>query len=300
MLWSYMRPEMTGKSIEKITGWNSLSTLTIVIDGLRSAATESEREWREATIRISEKYLSDQVNLLVYDTNIGITDHVNRVQHELLPRFPRAIWVEEDFDLDLARYCEYLEEITIPELPFMSCANGQANHNKINGILRTLFPPYWGQVVNIRLTEEIEKVRQDKVIDEKVVRETLRLLNQYVGFPKHFLFEKQVDYWLNYFKWGVSSPNRWDSVATYVLWKFSTPALVSPVSLITDLAHTDTRGMNKRHSPQKLLNHKIQLLEVENGQLCAKCEMYKSRVPFSLIDAVSRNLSYKSRMLFKS
>lgn len=300
VLWSYMRPEMTKKSIQDITSWNQLKSLTVVIDGLRSTASGLEAEWRNQTIRVSEEFQSNKVELLVYDKNIGITNHVNRVQQKLLPKYPRAIWVEEDFKLDIANYFPLTQKMKIPEAPFMSCANGQANHSEVEVSLRTLFPPYWGQMLNLQLTDEIEKVRHDQFVDTNVVRGTLHLLRKNLGFPSNFLFEKQVDYWSNYFNWGIHSPNRWDSVATYVLWKFGQPAFVPPMNLITDIAHTDTRGMNKRHTPQAMLDHSFEELNSDTWLICNKCEMEKSRLSFSLSRLIKRNLEYKSRLIFRN
>lgn len=292
-----MRPEMTRSSILQILQWSKIDSLTVVIDGLRNNASTEEEHWREETIKVSEDLCGEKVNLMVYDTNIGITDHVNRVQRKILPEKPNAIWVEEDFDLDLNLYEKFYTGLEISSKPFLSCGNGQANHFDIKYPLRTFFPPYWGQVVNLELTEEIEKIRFDKKINHEVSREFLTSFSQDISFPKKFLLDRQINYWDQYFNWAAHSPNRWDALATYVLWQHHNPAYVSPINLVTDLAEEDFRGMNTRHEEQKPINHPANIIEMENVKYCLQCERRKSRVSRSLKDAVNNNLKYKKRLI---
>lgn len=294
-----MRPEMTKNAITEITSWNNLNSLTVVIDGLRPTANNSEEEWRRETIRVVDNSPVSKLELIVYDTNIGITDHVNRVQRRILPEHPRAIWVEEDFQLNFAEYAKFTKDLDIPDKPFLSCANGQADHEEIDLPLRTLFPPYWGQVVNMELTEEIEKIRRDKEIDLKVAHEMLSIFQNSFTHPKNYLINKQITYWNNYFHWAVDNPNRWDALATYVLWKHGSPTLVSPRNLVNDLAIMDTRGMNKRHEQQVVIQHKPRLESLKNVTICILCEKRKSRSPFSAQELIKNNFHYKKRILLE-
>ena len=102
-LTSYMRPEMTESSIKTVLNWNSLDNLVVVIDGLRKDAADSEKEWRKETIRITEKYASSnaKLDLWVYDSNIGITEHTMRIQGRALESGSSGIWLEEDIGLEL-------------------------------------------------------------------------------------------------------------------------------------------------------------------------------------------------------
>lgn len=292
-----MRPEMTKNAITEISAWNDLDSLTVVIDGLRPSANNSEEEWRRETIRVVETSPVSKLELIVYDTNIGITDHANRVQRRLLPRHPRAIWVEEDFQLNFADYANFVEGLDIPNQPFLSCANGQANHEEIDLPLRTLFPPYWGQVLNMELTEEVERIRKDKKIDPKVAQETLGIFKNSFTLPKNYLIKKQVTYWNNYFKWAVYNPNRWDALATYVLWKHGNPTIVSPRNLVNDLASTDMRGMNKRHEQQVVIQHKTRVENLRSTTICISCEKRKSRSAYSAQELIQNNFQYRRRIL---
>jgi len=292
-----MRPEMTKNAITQISLWNDLDSLIVVIDGLRPIANNSEEEWRRETIRVVETSPVSNLELIVYDKNIGITDHVNRVQRLLLPKHPRAIWVEEDFQLNFAEYAKFTKDLDIPNQPFLSCANGQADHKEIDLPLRTLFPPFWGQVVNMELTEEIERIRKDKKIDTKVAHEILSIFHSNFTFPKNYLIKKQITYWNNYFRWAVDNPNRWDALATYVLWKHGSPTLVSPQNLVNDLANLDTRGMNKRHEEQVVIQHEPRLQTLTNISICILCEKRKSRSAFSAHELIKNNFQYRRRIM---
>jgi hypothetical protein len=292
-----MRPEMTQKSILQILKWEKIEKLTVVIDGLRNNASTTEEQWRAETIRVSEELCSEKVDLLVYDTNIGITDHVNRVQRKILPESPNTIWVEEDFELNLNLYEKYLIGLDAQSQPFLSCGNAQANHYDVEHPLRTLFPPYWGQVLNLQLTEEIERIRVDKKIDLDVSREFLNEYSKGIGFPKKLLLERQINYWDQYFNWGAQSPNRWDALATYVLWRSKNPAFVSPINLVKDLAEEDFRGMNTRHEKQIPNEHMAMLIDIEGQKYCFLCEKRKSRVSYSLNETILNNLKYRSRIV---
>jgi hypothetical protein len=245
---------------------------------------------------VVEQSQCSKLELIVYDSYLGITDHVNRVQRRLLPKHPNAIWVEEDFYLNFAGYSEFLNGLPIPDAPFLACANGQADHREVNVPLRTLFPPYWGQVVTMNLTEEIEKIRKDKKIDQGVAREMLLIFQDKFSPPKSYLFKRTVDYWNNYFNWGVHSPNRWDALATYVLWKSGNPTHVSSRNFVKDYANDDKRGMNKRHEQEFTMVHKPQIAEITQISICFLCEKKKSRSAFSANELVQNKFRYHKRI----
>ena len=131
-LTSYMRPEMTKASIEAILQWRGLLNFTIVIDGLRSSANESEVRWRNQTIKLSEDFCAQNSNmeLWVYKDNIGITNHTMRIQGRALETGNSGIWIEEDFNLDLAKYSSILEQIDYQK------AESQKNKELIETILK--------------------------------------------------------------------------------------------------------------------------------------------------------------------
>jgi hypothetical protein len=292
-----MRPEMTQKSIQNILIWNQLNSLTVVIDGIRNTANTDEENWRAKTISICEQFKDEKFELIVYDTNVGITDHVNRVHKRILPVKPNAIWVEEDFELKLEQYSNFVERYRPKAGPFLMAGNSQGNHLEIEHPLRTFFPPYWGQVLSIELTEQIEKLRIDKRIDPNVSREFISNYSKKIGFPKKYLLDKQISYWDQYFNWAIYSPHRWDALATYVLWSHHIPTLVPPFNLVDDLAESDSRGMNKRHENQNPSLHQLQIRNIEDLVFCENCEHRKSRVSRNLHELIRNGLAFRGRIL---
>jgi hypothetical protein len=105
-LWSYMRPELTKRSLEIILKWDGLNRVVVIVDGLRSGAELCEELWRNETIRAIEiaAESDSRVELWVYADNIGNTNHILRVQERALHVEEYGIWLEEDIDLDLDRY----------------------------------------------------------------------------------------------------------------------------------------------------------------------------------------------------
>lgn len=299
VLWSYMRPEMTERSIQNILRWNELKSLTVVIDGLRNTANTDEEQWRRKTIATCQEFNDEKIELIIYDKNIGITDHVNRVQKRILPVKPDAIWVEEDFELKLSEYSTFVDKNKPKAGPFLIAGNSQGNHFELTQALRTFFPPYWGQVLSIELTEEIEKLRYDKKIDQRVSREFLSIFSEEIGFPKNYILEKQIAFWNQYFNWAIHSPHRWDALATYVLWRNHNATLIPPTNLVTDLAEEDARGMNKRHEKQEPKVHKLEFRKIRNLEFCDNCESRKSRVSRTLIELVQNNLTFRRRILYE-
>jgi hypothetical protein len=292
-----MRPELTEKSIQNILKWNQLKSLTVVIDGLRNSANAAEQKWRTITIEVCERFKDEKIDLIVYDKNIGITDHVNRVQKRILPVKPDSIWVEEDFELNLNEYSNFVDKYKPKTGPFLLAGNSPGNHSEFNRPLRTFFPPYWGQVLSIELTENIERVRFDKRIDPRVCRDFLNDFSKGIGFPKKYLLEKQVSYWNQYFNWAIHSPHRWDALATYVLWSCHNPTLVPSTNLVTDLAEEDNRGMNIRHEKQDPDIHQMEIRFIASLQFCQICENRKSRVSRNISELVRNNLSFRRRVL---
>ena len=284
---------MTERALNEISLWRNARTVTVVIDGLRLNSNLLEEEWRRKTISIVENANLENLELDVYESNIGLTNHILRVQRKYLEKYPWAIWVEEDFNLDYESFSKSLKSVKIPSTPFLMCGNNQSNHSDQKDNLFTLFPPYWGQVLNMNLVEEIEKVWSDKKIKPEVAQETFSNLYDLNSFPKKILFLKQTQYWTNYFNWGVNSANRWDAIATYVLWKNHLYTRVTNNNLVKDFSHLDPRSMNVRHQSQEPQNHIIRTTPIFNNLICFLCEKRKSRVAFSTAELLHKSYNYR-------
>jgi hypothetical protein len=300
-LTSYMRPEMTRASIEKVLEWERLGNFTIVIDGLRSSADEAEKQWREETIRIAEEKCSENsnMNLWVYKDNIGITNHTIRIQGRALDSGNSGIWLEEDIDLDLTAYSEILDQLDygFSVEPILISAFSHFNHpSDSNQLIKgNFFLPIWGMVFNESFYELFCKVWNDRKFEDRVVRNTLGGF-----FSQNSLIDKAhrskvLDYWTEYSRWGFSNQNRWDAVANYALWTSSTNSFSTLNRLAQDLSYVDTRGMNQRSAPASIESHEFRSKHLNQSEFCIDCEVKGSRIDRNLFKRAHASLKYRLR-----
>jgi hypothetical protein len=279
-----MRPELTFKAVKKLLSWPKLGNLNIVIDGLRNSAGNQERDWRLETISVVSNLSNDpRIGLDIYDANIGLTNHIIRVQKKYLTINPETIWLEEDFSVDLDSFINFSKNVPRPVGPYLIAGNSQNNHRSSSSSFRkSLFPPYWSQILNLELVEEIEKLKQDKNIDPYVSRELFSSIFSKGTLRDRLMINKNVEFWNQYFHWGCTSPSRWDSLATYVLWKHHESVVVPNRNLVDDLSGEDSRGMNVRHTKWQPRLHELQTITTPMGEICFECDMKKNRVAKSL------------------
>jgi len=298
-LTSYMRPEMTKASIEAILQWRGLLNFTIVIDGLRSSANESEVRWRNQTIKLSEDFCAQHSNmeLWVYKDNIGITNHTMRIQGRALETGNSGIWIEEDIDLDLAKYSSILEQIDYQSSsePILISAFSHFDHpQEANRLIKgNFFLPIWGMVFNECFYELFCKIWNDKKFDEKVIKDTLGLFFESNTMLDRVHKSKVVDYWTEYSSWGFKNFNRWDAVANYALWTEGKHSFTTINRNANDLSFVDTRGMNQRTKPTELESHKFHSVSFNGSEFCLKCEVKGSRIHRNPLKRATASLQYR-------
>lgn len=300
-LTSYMRPEMTKTSIEKVLRWEGLGNFTIVIDGLRSSADEAEKKWREETIRIAEEKCLENANmdLWVYSDNIGITNHTVRIQGRALENGSSGIWIEEDIDLDIAAYSGILSKLDFRTAtqPVLISAFSHFNHQSdIRQLVKgNLFLPIWGMAFNESFYELFCKVWNDRKFEDKVVIDILgHFFTQDSNIDKVHR-SKVLDYWTEYSSWGFRNINRWDAVANYALWTISSNSFTTLNRLASDLSYVDTRGMNQRTAPKNIDLHKFHSKRFNQSDFCIDCEVKGSRIERNLFKRAQASFNYRLR-----
>lgn len=298
-LTSYMRPEMTRASIEVVLQWRDLLNFTIVIDGLRSSADESEVQWRNQTIKLAEDFCAQNTNmeLWVYKDNIGITNHTMRIQGRALETGNSGIWLEEDIDLDLTKYSSVLDQLDFQSSaePMLISAFSHFNHpQEVNRLIKgNLFLPIWGMAFNESFYELFCKVWNDKKFDEKVVKSTLGFLFENESLLDKVHKRKVVDYWTEYSSWGFKNLNRWDAVANYALWTKAKHSFTTVNRSANDLSYIDTRGMNQRTTPKEAESHKFHSVSFNGSDFCLKCEVRGSRIDRNPLRRARASLQYR-------
>lgn len=298
-LTSYMRPEMTQRSIESVLQWENLDSLVIIIDGLRTSADLPEIKWRNQTIQVSESIAStnSNVELWVYSDNIGITNHTKRIQGRALEQGNSGIWLEEDIELDLETYAGILNQLSISEstLPILTSAFSHSNHFSNNNELvkANLFLPLWGMAFNQAFYELFCKVWHDKRFEESVVEKTLQSFFCDRTFQDRLHKDRVIKYWKNYLSWGFINQNRWDAVANYALWSQSSYGFTTMTRLAEDLSYMDDRGMNQRVPPQKVRTHQYRKRTLNGYEFCVDCEIQGSRIDRSIVKRAQYSITYR-------
>ena len=300
-LTSYMRPEMTRRSIESVLKWENLDSLVIIIDGLRSSADSAEIKWRNQTIQLSETLATthSSVELWVYTDNIGITNHTKRIQGRALERGNSGIWLEEDIDLDLETYAGILNQLGLSKLkrPILASAFSHSNHFSSNGKLvkANLFLPLWGMAFNEAFYELFCKVWHDKKFEESIVEKTLESFFSNQSLQDRLHKDRVTKYWKNYLSWGFLNQNRWDAVANYALWTQSSYSLTTMNRLAEDLSYLDNRGMNQRKPPKRVGTHRLKERALNGFDFCLDCEILGSRIDRSIVKRAQHSIGYRAR-----
>lgn len=298
LLTSYMRPELTKRTLDRTINWSGLKKLIVVIDGLRLDANEEEKKWRELTIEVVENYKkSEKLELWCYTTNIGMTEHYLRIQERVMNEDPDTIWIEEDIDLDFDKFARLKSEKHYNQGPVLISGYSHFNHKDTveNGLKGNLFVPMWGLRMNEAFHELICKIWKDKSFNEKYVEHALLELFPVETINQRMYTRSVMKYWKEYSKWGLFSSRRWDSLANYALWTIGRVSLASMNRLAEDVSYLDFRGMNQRVKPSEVLTHLSSFKKVRGIEFCIECEMEGSRKSPLIRRRIRDSLDYRLR-----
>ncbi len=279
-LWSYIRPELTARTISKILEWGELGSLIVIIDGLRESADKNEAFWRKSTIETVENFalIDSRIDLWIYDKNVGNTNHILRVQLRALAVEEYGIWLEEDIDIDLDAYLILQNMRKNDSDPFLLTGYSHADHGQLNSIKNTLFVPLWGQTINSSLYYLVEKIWNDKVFDKKIVINAINNVFEVESKIESNYYKQIVEYWTKYSEWGILSSKRWDALANYSLWSAGFFANSATERIANDVSFLDFRGMNQRSQPKLPKMHEPNFIENIDFRFCKNCERIASRI----------------------
>jgi len=297
ILTSYMRPEMTKRSIERISNWKKLKKLVVVIDGLRQGATNQEDSWRKQTISTVESFSSiSNIEMWVYSNNVGITEHTLRLQKRSLELDQFPILLEEDIDLDLDSFNSFEHKAGFSSsIPTLRSGYSHFNHPDVHNLnfKGNLFLPIWGLSYNSEFVELVEKTWMDKKYDSSIVKNTLAKV-LFTSRRTSLSFRRSVErYWAKYMSWAFLNGNRWDALANYSLWTqdlFSSSAINR---IANDVGFMDVRGMNQRVEPSPAPNHTLDAVTVQETTFCFGCEIIGSRILPTLGARLLNSINYR-------
>lgn len=271
VLYSYQRPEMTNSAIERVLRWNPKATVYVSIDGLRSNAHQSERQWRKSTIAVAEQWASNFPNVipLVWNINEGLTEHCIRVFSVAFSQTSKLISIEEDNLVSNTGF-SFLAE-SIAEERNIQAATAFTSHFHSPSIFHerfTLFPEQWGTAISLKVFEKFVEVWKNKTVRREVVYEKTKPLFGYNPWIHRLVVEK----WHRIFRESVSVPSYGDALFMYCVWDLGCSYRVPINSLVEDLGSMDDRGMNPRQGTFEATPHYFAPKLISNLNFCQRCE----------------------------
>ena len=271
ILYSYRRPEMTERAIQRISAWPRLGKLYVSIDGERSNCSDEEICWRKQVVNVAEvaSEKNSKIHPVIWNDNRGLTDHALRIMRVALGQAESFIAVEEDNSIENPGLDFLADGLTSSRGPFISTAFTSSPHHSSDILSRyTFFPEQWTTALNSEVFEAFEKVWRDKVIKRDVV-----MANFSAVFRTNPLYARVVsEKWLRIFSKSAVVPSNGDALMTYAALSLNTPYSVPMNSLVADLGSSDQRGMNPRGLVQISRQHSPIILKVDNQIFCKTCE----------------------------
>lgn len=298
LLTSYMRPELTARTIERTISWPGLRKLIVVIDGLRPGASETEKNWRDLTIEVVDKYKEpNKLEFWCYTENVGMTEHYLRLQERVMREDPETIWIEEDIDLNFDGFANLSASSLYESGPTLVSGYSHFNHIDVDvsNLKGNLFVPVWGLRMNEDFHELISKVWRNKKFDERYVEMAISGVFPQKTMNQRMYFRSVLKYWKDYSRWGLISSKRWDSLANYSLWTVDRYSLASMYRLAEDASYLDFRGMNQRKKPNEVSSHAPTYKEFRGIKFCVECEFEGSRKSHSIHRRILNSLKYRVR-----
>jgi hypothetical protein len=296
ILFSYRRPEMTEAAIRRILNWNPNVRVHVSIDGLRPSADYLEKQWRDETIRRSEKLAETSRNITphVWQVNDGLTGHAIRIFDKVFENSKSVISLEED-NLVSNEGFDFLANSTAAQVkPGIATAyTSQAHSGRSNGTRFTLFPEQWGTALNVPVYEKFREVWFSKSIERKVTSE---MLSEH--FKGNDIYRKIViEKWHRMFLASAEDKSYGDALMTYAAFALSTPYQVPLNSLVQDLGSLDGRGMHPRLESSTVSSHDIQEFTKGNRIFCLNCERNSTGVKGSGALHVAKYAVRKSKSI---
>jgi hypothetical protein len=297
VLFSYRRPELTRTAIQRIAdSWTG--PVIVSIDGLRSAASAEEKDWRDGTIRAAEREASRyaQVELQVWDTNRGLTDHALRIFQYVMESHRALIALEEDIAVS-PEGLSWLARASAAERPVLATAMTRFEHpgGSASGVTRlTAFPSQWSSAFNAALFQEFIRVWRNQTIDRKVVNDVVNTV-----ISNRTLAWAARDYWHSLFRNAAASASHGDALFQYASWSLGCLTSIPVTNAVRDLGPSDLRGLHQRVEPDDIPDiHDFRPISwVGEGRVCASCEILsQDRWGVSVWTPLRRRLRLRTRL----
>lgn len=298
VLWAYSRPEFTKFNIERLLRFPQIRNLYIAHDGLRSIATEFESQSHKTTRELITNFnLPSHARNLIFDSNIGMTEHFFRVADIVLQNSDGFVQHEDD---KISNQATFEALAAVPKTinsPQLIDTRNLFLHSSEDSSFRSAFTTINGvNFTNSALVEAAKLDFRTGEMNHDLVEKSLRVFyssifrnkNDYVRISKSLT---------TMLSWGLINPNRPDSLLGYSLVSRGLLKQVSMNDLCVDVSHLDFRGANQEYrdpSSRKVCKGG-EFFESPFGKICSWCEIegIKTRIPLGYMNRLQSYLGFR-------
>ena len=278
ILYSYRRPEMTARAIQRLLKWDSRIRIHVSIDGLRSNAPVEEIAWRNETILQTERLAEANSNVIphVWHINDGLTAHGIRIFDKVFESSHSTFSLEEDNLVSEEGFDFLAHSSASGTSAGIASAYTSLEHTLVTQTSRfTLFPEQWATALNLPIYEKFREVWFSKKIDKEV---TSKILSEH--FKGDWVYRKLVtEKWHRVFLASVQDKSYGDALMTYVAFSLGIPYQVPMKSYVTDLGAEDLRGLHPRLDHIESSPHIFSAHTLLGKSFCTTCERLSSGIP---------------------
>ena len=311
LVYAYKRPELTREIVVRINKINTqyqskyyeeaISQIILVHDGIREEESDSSershRKTRELCLYLEET--QPKVSTLIFENNVGLTNHMFRIVSYLEEDVGNFILIEEDkaptlegveFLIQNSRLRKNLS--LLDTLPM----NKHTSQSKI--LTSTLFTDN-GNIVISESCLELAK-RLWAVKDKYQSDFNKNLFLYFSSFLSGYPLNRALRYYSNYFSWGLVNLDRPDSLLAYTLILEKQLKHCPQIPLSENWSARDTRGKNVNSVPiNRGLTCECTMIQIWGMDVCPKCEMQGTaeRVALDRFGAIRSMLEFKARKL---
>ncbi len=304
---AYKRPELVQLSFSRLLEIDSefkvkyrssaFSRIVLIHDGIREVERGKSKRFhnqvREICIALEKRHT--KVTSIVFDDNLGLTNHIFRIHGALDSNLRSSIFIEEDKAPTL-QGIEFLDQTsksmdsavmvdTLPLNMHLSRKNTQTS---------TLFTNNGNTIIGEDLYDRVKHLWsvKDKYQEEFETNLHLYLSNFLSG---HSL-KRAFGYYSQFFSWGLTNKDRPDSLLSYALILSQKLKVCPTVPLSENWSDRDTRGKNVNIVPDNRGNDcNFSTTEIWGLNVCARCKKQgvSERIELNRISALKVRLNYQ-------
>ena len=278
-------------------GSSPFSRIVLIHDGIREVDREKSKRFhnqvREICLELEKRHT--KVTSIVFDDNVGLTNHLFRIGDVLDSNLRFSIFIEEDKAPTL-QGIEFLNQVSnsmdskvmVDTLPLNKHLGKKNTHTS------TLFTDNGNLLVGEDLYELAKHLWRVK---DKHQEEFEKNLNAYLSnFLSGFSLKRAFGYYSKYFSWGLTNIDRPDSLFAYALILSQKLKVCPTFPLSENWSDRDTRGKNVNIVPNNRgIDCNFSTTEIWGFNTCTRCEKQgvSERIELNRIGALKVGLNYR-------